>query len=206
LPHGGLWSDSSEYHLAVRAQVSEGTQCKGDFQDEFGAELLTLTMALQTLEGVAAKDPYDVSLRAATSTLRMRFADLAALRDATEKVLYDCFDARMYTLATIDGPLADYMRGLYAWAKAIARAFEDLARELQRLAPDWSQLRARLAEAEAFYLEPLESDVRAQVHYLYARSPELADARDPLFELRAHVEEMFWSASGLRESLNERFG
>jgi hypothetical protein len=185
--------------------MPRGAQAQSDFHDEIGTELLTLTMTLETLRGAAAVEPSDPSLRSASASLRARLADVAALRDALEVVHNDMFDARMMVFTKADGPLADYLRGVYAWTKAIARAFKELARELVALAPDWSRFRNRLEDAEGFYLAPLETDIRAELEFLHRYLPELADARDPLHHVRVHVEEMFWSASGLRQALEQRF-
>jgi hypothetical protein len=170
------------------------------------SEQITLTLALDTLRSTTTDEPYDASLRAATATLRARISDVASLRDALEVVLNVTLDARMNDFTNADGPLAEYLRGVYAWTKGVARAMEELAHELLALAPDWARFRMRLEDAETFYFEPLESDIRARIERLHADSPGLDDARDPLHHLRAHIEEMFRTASGLRNALEQRFG
>jgi len=170
------------------------------FLEELGDEQLTLQMSLLCVEHVVEGVPRDPSAHAAAHSLRARIDDLADLRNALNAVYLDAADPRMCAMLRHDGPLAEYLRGLYAWSKGVLRALEDVARELRVLSPDWAQLRTRLEDARAFYLDDLESAVRREAGALFV------EEGDPLGELSAHVEDLFWAASYLAQSLEKRFG
>jgi hypothetical protein len=174
--------------------------------DDLLGEQLTLTMGLLCLESDGEGFPYDPSTRAAAQTLALRLGDLATVRDCLQTFHLDLYDARVSSLLHVDGPVAEYMRGVYTWAKAVIRAFEDLRGELHDLRPNWAKLRARLEDASTFYLKDLEPLIRAQAALLRHEAPEMTDPHDPLYEFRAHLDALLASTAALHNGLECRFG
>jgi hypothetical protein len=174
--------------------------------DDLAGDQLTLTMGLLCLDGDGDGLPYDPSARAAARTLAERLDDLAILRDSLQSFHLDLFDPRVASVRIDGGPLAEYLRGVYTWTRAVIRAFEDLRAELWALRPDWMKLRARLEDAAAFYLKDLEPLIRAQAARLRHEAPEIADPRDPLYDFRAHLDAVLAAARALDEGLARRFG
>ena len=174
--------------------------------DELANEQLTLAMSLPYFLNASQDLPYDLSTRAAAHTLRERLADVESLRDALAAIHADCVDPRLAALLGPDAPLTEYVRGLYAWSKAVVRAFEELSLGLRAFCPNWTLLRSRLEDAASFYFAELEGPIRNDLALLHARTPELLDPCDPLHDLDGHVEELNWVASYLARSLQKRFG
>jgi hypothetical protein len=174
--------------------------------DDLASEQLTFTMGLLCFESDGEGLPYDPSTRAAAQTLALRLGDLATVRDCLQAFQLDLYDARVSPLLHVDGPVAEYLRGVYAWTKAVIRAFEDLRSELRALSPNWAKLRARLEDASTFYLKDLEPLIRAQAARLRHDAPEMTDPRDPLYEFRAHLDALLTSTATLHDGLVCRFG
>jgi hypothetical protein len=172
--------------------------------DALVEEQLTLTMGLLCLAAPVA--PYDPSARAAAQTMAERIADLARVRDALDDFQLDLFDPRVAPLLRNDGPIVEYLRGIYTWLKGVIRAFEDLGPELWALSPNWLRLRSRLEDADAFYMKNLEPLIRAQAARLRHEAPEIADPRDPLHAFRPHLDALLASTRHLHDGLQRRFG
>jgi hypothetical protein len=186
-----------------------------DLLDELCEDQLTLSMNVTCLEQVIEDRPRDASARAALRSLETRLADLAALRDSLATVHVLAADPRFHRLFVADAPLADYMRGLYAWAHAVLRALDQLAQGLRALQPDWATLRWRLEEAKNFHFDELEESIRADITALAiivergvlpsARGP-LSAPPPPVHALFFAVEAVFLAAHAFEQRLDERFG
>jgi len=176
--------------------------------DELCEDQLTLTLSLTCLEEAIGEAPRDASARAALSTLGSRLVDLAVLREALAQVLQTTVDPHIQRLVAPEAPLADYLRGLYAWAHAVTRALDQLAVSLKTLQPDWALLRWRLEEARNFHFDELFAPIRADIRALSiaanggASGPKVAENDG----LQIAVERLFAVATSLEEKLDQRFG
>jgi hypothetical protein len=181
----------STSEATVRAFVT----ALGDDQADLGSKLHALT---STIEGVS----FDPAARPVVETLRRRAYDVAALREALDDVYLVAFDASLAPLYEKDAPLQPFLKGLYIWSDGVLDALEQLATDLVGLDPSWDSLRSRLAESSRFYFARLAGDVDAQVRRLRAAghgSPRLD-------EMSARLDELFFAARWLSESLPQKFG
>jgi hypothetical protein len=183
-------------------------RCSGTertFLEELGDEQLAFHVGLSDLREALARAlealPRDRSTHAAAQAIEARVADLDDLREALNAVYLDAADPRTGSLLRSNGPLADYLRGLYAWNRGVLRALMDLADELRVLSPDWARLRARLEDTHGFYLRDLEPRIRRE-----AKAFGVLCTEDPLADFAMHLDELFWAASCLRTNLDKRFG
>ena len=175
--------------------------------DELCEDQLTLSVSLTCLEEAIGEAPRDASARAALRTLGSRLVDLADLREALAQVLQSTVDRRIQRLVVPEAPLADYLRGLYAWAHAVVRALDQLAVSLKTLQPDWALLRWRIEEARNFHFDELFTAIRADIQALStanggSSAPNVAEVDG----LRIAVERLFGVATSLEEKLDQRFG
>ena len=168
--------------------------------DELCEEQLALSIGLATLDGTLAHIPNDASARSAFATLQGRIHDLVALRDALAQVQISAVDRRFYPLFYPDAPLADYLRGVYAWTNAVTRSLDHLAQSLRQRAPapDWALLRWRIEEASNFHFDELAAPIRRHIQRL-ASVPNAA-------QLAGSLENLFDAACRLEQHLDERFG
>jgi hypothetical protein len=190
-------------HVRLRALVEGETAAAHALLDELGGEQLTLSMSLVCLERASELAPYDPSSQAAARILRMRLEELGELRDALQRVHFACAYPVAAPLLVKDAPLADYLRGVHAWLGGIARALEYLAVELRQLGADWSAFRARVAEAQLFYLSEMPEAVRADVASLAEQSTETPEL---LLDLGATLDDLFACAEWFAASINAPFG
>lgn len=176
--------------------------------DELCEDQITLSMNLACLERAVEEAPRDASACAAIRTLSMRIADLAALREALAAVQTASVDSRVHRLYVTDSPLADYVRGLYAWVHAVVRALDQLAASLKVLSPDWAMLRWRIDEAKNFHFDELHEPIRKDIVALTIVANAGSLGRNPpdVEELHYAVERLFSTATALEEHLDERFG
>lgn len=169
--------------------------------DDLAAEHLQMAMGLAGLEGVLEAAPRDPSARAALRVLEARVEDLGLLRDALASIATAAADARLHRAFLPDAPLAEYLRGIYAWMHAVVRALTDLAEGLRTLSPDWAQLRSRLDEARMFHFEELHGAIEAELLALALLAPESRHE-----DLGTAVETLLGAAIALEDRLDERFG
>ncbi|CAN5925448.1 hypothetical protein BH11MYX4_BH11MYX4_03470 [soil metagenome] len=176
--------------------------------DELCEDQLTMSMSLTCLEEAVGQAPRDASARAALGTLEARLVDLAALRDALAQVQQRTVDPRLQRLVVPDSPLADYLRGLYAWTHAVMRALDQLAVSLKTLQPDWALLRWRIEEAKNFHFDELHEAIRADLQALsiVANGGSFGADMPAVDGLQSAVEQLFASASTLEAHLDQRFG
>jgi hypothetical protein len=170
------------------------------FLEELGDEQLTLQVSLLCVEHMFDRVPRDPSARAAAECIQTRIGDMSELRNALNALYLDAADPRLQAILRKDGPLAEYLRGLYAWTRGVLRAFEDIARDLRTLSPDWATLRARIEDARSFYMHDLELAIQREARALHFHDGEA------LASFGEHLEDLFWAASYLAKSLENRFG
>lgn len=193
---------SGESHVRLRAMpLGDVTWLDANlFLDEIGEEHLNMAVSLAALERAIAHTPWDPSARAALTVLGARVGELGRVGEALTRLHDAATDARVHRALVPDGPLADYLRGIYAWVHASLRALEQLAADLRALTPDWAQLRYRLEEAKLFHFAELEGAVHAELVALALTSPE---ASRPL---ERAVDRLFDAARDLAKGLDQRFG
>lgn len=189
----------AESHVRLRAAAFDADHDTAeDMLDELCEEQLALSMSLAALDGALVQLPRDASARAAYQSLQGRITDLFHLRDALAQVQISAVDRRFYPLFYPDAPLADYLRGIYAWTNALTRALDDLALRLRNLSPDWALLRWRIEEASNFYFDELVDPIR--------RSLQRVAAVPGAYQLEGALETLFGAAGTLEQHLDERFG
>lgn len=203
LEHAPARGGSGQSHVRLRA-LPAGDVMWLDANlllDELATEHLEMATGLSGLEGALEAAPRDPSARAALRVFEARVRDLGLLRDALTSVAAAAADARLHRAFLPDAPLAEYLRGIYAWMHAVIRALTDLAGGLRSLSPDWAQLRHRLDEARMFHFEELHDAIQADLLALAVVAP---DARPE--ELEVAVETLLAAAIALEGQLDERFG
>jgi hypothetical protein len=205
---------ANDSHIRLRAQSAAlplATEIAyldaQDVLDELCEDQLVLTMNLTCLEQLVAAAKPDVASRAALGSLSARIADLDALRDALAIVQLSAIDPRLQRIAVPESALADYLNGLYAWAHAVVRALDELARSLHTH-PDWALLRASLEEAKNFHFDELHEAIRADLTTLtvVANGGAFGADHPPVEELAYAVEHLIATAVALEKHLDERFG
>ena len=175
--------------------------------DELCDDQLTLSVSLACLEETIGQAPRDASSRAALGALDARLADLRVMRDALTVVQQSAADPRFQRLMIPDAPLADYLRGLYAWAHAVTRALDYLAVHLRTLRPDWALLRCRIEEAKNFHFDELHQPIRADLQALaiVANDGAFGAEMPPVHQLSEATERLFAVAVRLETKLDQRF-
>ncbi len=172
-----------------------------DLLDELCEEQLALSVNLACLEKAIEDAPRDAATSYAVAALEARCRDVTTLRDALAALHQLAIDKRVQRLFVADAALADYARGLYAWAHAVVRALETLAVTLRtRRNIDWAMLRWRIDEAKNFHFDELQPRIRADAASIDAPSrDELEDTIDRLFTaagiLETRLDRKFTSAS-----------
>jgi len=177
--------------------------------DELGEDHLTFSMNLACLERAA--EEARPSARAASEVLDARVRDLGRLRDALGAVHAAAVDPRLQRLFVPEAPLADYLRGVYAWAHAVLRALAQLAESLRdlRVQPDWASLRWRIEEAKNFHFDELGGPIQSELMALGIVSRGAPGDDGPatsVESLRQSIQHLFVTARDLEDHLDERFG
>jgi hypothetical protein len=128
--------------------------------DELSGEQITLSINLECLERARRARPTDPCAAAALPAIGARIEDLGRVRDALAQVLRQSTADRSIRRAFLpDAPLAEYVRGVYAWAHAVVRALDQLILGLGAGRAHWSRYRARVAEARIFHFSELSCAV-----------------------------------------------
>ena len=210
----GLTRSANDSHVRLRAPSIPLPRAADiqhldaqDLLDELCEDQVTMSMNLARLEESVASTPRDASAAAALRTLEARLAELGALRDALVRVQLATVDTRLQRLVVPESPLADYLRGIYAWAHAVVRALDHLAASL-RTHPDWALLRWRLEEAKNFHFDELHDAIRAELlaFTILADGGSFGADRPRIEDLEYAVERLISTAVALEEHLDERFG
>lgn len=201
---------AGESHVRLRAMPVANIDWLDaqDLLDELCEDQLTLSMNLACLEQAVEGTPRLPATRSALSALQARLVDLGVLRDALAAVQLRTADPRVHRLFLPDAPLADYLRGLYAWAHAVVRALDQLAAGVRAAKPDWAMLRWRLEEAKNFHFDELHEPIRADLAALAVLEGSLAARGEELAagDLERAVEHLLAVAGQAVRRLDERFG
>jgi hypothetical protein len=170
--------------------------------DELCEDQLTLSMNLACLERAAQNRPRDPSTRAALQSLDARIVELGNVRDALA-VLQLCTISKSVQRAFLpNAPLADYVRGAYAWMHAVLRALDQLVAGLCTMQPDWASYRWRVEEAKNFHFDELEEAIEEDLVQLLSESGD----EEAVGQLAAAFEAALAEARILEERLDQRFG
>lgn len=193
---------SGESHVRLRAMPLGAIEWADAnvFLDEIAEEQLVFGMSLASLERALEQSPRDPSARAALAVLARRVDDLGRMRDVLAFLHVVAADRRVHSVFLPDGPLAEYLRGIYAWMHAVLRALEQLAHGLRTLQPDWARLRYRLDEAKMFHFDELEDAIAADLLALGLVTP------GGVPELERVVTLLLAAGRSLEAHLDERFG
>lgn len=173
-----------------------------DLLDELAEDQLMLSMNLTCLERIAQSRPRDVSTLAALRCLDDRIADLMNMRDALAVMHLSTIAKSVHRAFLPDAPLADYVRGVYAWLHAVVRALDTLSHGLQVMQADWASYRWRIEEAKNFHFDELEEAIRADLESLVVESGD----EEAVGQLAASFEGLLDEARVLEAKLDERFG
>lgn len=190
--------DACESHVRLQAVPAASIDWLDAVEvlDELGDEQLALGVALSCLEQAIAFVPRAPAMGEVLFALNRRARDLGAYRDALAAVQIAAIDRTVQRVFSNESVLADYLRGLYAWAHAVVRALEELATSLRVHRPDWAAYRFRVEEAKNFHFDDLADAIRADI----ATLPD-ARGRD---ELVSAIEQLFAAARVLEARLDER--
>jgi hypothetical protein len=156
---------AGDSHVRLRAMPAASIDWleAHDVLDEIGEEQQALGVRLSCLDQAIAYVPRDARGREIAKLIASA-ADLGALRDALTSVQVVAVDRRVQRLFLPDAPLAEYVRGLYAWAHAIVAALDTMATALRSSRePDLALLRARLDEANNFHFDELHGAIRVEL-------------------------------------------
>lgn len=165
--------------------------------DELCEDQMNLAMSLACLDRLVEETP-----PVAQPPLRERIDRLGQLRDRLAALNACAVDRDVHAAFGPDAPLADYLRGAYAWGHAVLRALDDLATRLCRRRPDWAAYRWRIEEAKNFHFDELRPQIRGDLAALAVVTR--GGARGPLV-VRDAVEALFAAADALEETLDRRF-
>jgi hypothetical protein len=170
-----------------------------------GDDQVTLSMALASIERATEDGPRDLSALAALRAIYERVEDIRAVRNAITDVQRIAIDRRLHRVFVADAPLAEYLRGVYAWLHEAARALGVVSMELKSLSADWSSFRRRMDGARNFHFDELMAPIQADLAALgvVARSYE---PRPPVRELAAAIGRLFQVATYLEASLDQPLG
>lgn len=120
---------------------------------------------------------------------RARVSELARVRDALAALLLTTDSVRVHRAFLPEAPLAEYLRGAFAWTLTVVRALERFAVSLLASQPDRSTLYARLEAARNFHFDELEPDIRDDLGSLRADAAKpLTAAFDVLLDAARRLE------------------
>jgi hypothetical protein len=171
--------------------------------DELGEDHLTLSVNLACLDRARYEcDTEDRCAAAALRSIDRRLTDLAYVRDALAGVQLAAATRSVQRAFLPDAPLADYVRGVYAWMHAVVRAFDRLVSELAEKNPSWPKYRARIEEAKNFHFDELGGAIRADLASLRLESGDDEAVR----LLRKAFEGLLNEAVALEATLDDGLG
>ncbi|MBX3252456.1 MAG: hypothetical protein KF901_35105, partial [Myxococcales bacterium] len=154
-------------------------------------------------EGAHAGAPLGATSAAVLRSLEARVSDLGDVRDALAVLHLATVSCTVHPALLPDAPLAEYLRGAYAWLFAVLRALEHLALGLRALQPDWATYRWRIEEAKNFHFDELETEIASCLAALQSRDRGVDAA---VTALAAAFELVLDDARQLERRLDERFG
>lgn len=204
----------SDSHVRIRTQVPASAAPDVEIEfldalellDDLGDDQVTLSMALASIERVTESGPRDLSALAALRSVYERVEDLRAVRNAIAEVQRIAVDRRLHRIFVADAPLAEYLRGVYAWLHEAARALGVVAIELQTLSADYASFRRRMDEAKNFHWSELIGHIAADLKALNEVSKTADPPHPPVRELTAAIARLFQAATRLEASLDQPLG
>ena len=219
-PSARLTRSANDSHVRLRAQaipLPRSAELQHvdahDVLDELCEDQLAMSADLAQLEESVAGVTRDASAQVARRTLEARVADLRALRDRLAGVHLATADARLLRLFVPESPLADYLRGVYAWAHAVVGALDHLVESLcpqgdTRARPDWARFRGSIEEAKNLHFDELHEPIRADILALtiLAQGGSFGADHPPIEELHYAVEHLISTALAVETHLDKRFG
>lgn len=177
-----------------------------DLLDELGDEQLTLSLNLECLERARHARPTDPCAIAALPSIAQRIEDLGRVRDALARLQLATVAKSVHRALLPDQPLAEYLRGVYAWTLAIVRALDQLVAGLVQARPDWSLYRSRVEEATCFHFPELEDAIEEDLASLYLESDDAGSGRAAVRRVRQAFELLLQQARLLERRLAEGLG
>jgi hypothetical protein len=211
-PPPGSAKPRSDSHVRLRAQASPAPAVEIEFLDalelldDLGDDQVNLSMALASIERATERGPRDLSALAALRAIYERVEDVRAVRNAIADVQRIAIDRRLHRVFVADAPLAEYLRGVYAWLNEAARALGVVAVELQSLDADWSSFRRRMDGAKNFHFDELMAPIQRDLAGLRAFVDTFAPPQPRVRELTAAVARLFQAAKYLEASLDQPLG
>ena len=202
----------SDSHVRLRAQQSVAPDVEIEFLDalelldDLGDDQVTLSMALASIERATETGPRDLSALAALRAIYERVEDLRAVRNAIAEVQKIAIDRRLHRVFVADAPLAEYLRGVYAWLHEAAKSLGIVASELQSLSADWPSFRRRMDGAKNFHFDELMAPIQGDLAALAAISRNFEPPYPPVRELAAAIGRLFQAATYLEASLDQPLG
>jgi hypothetical protein len=150
--------------------------------DELDEDQLALSMRIAGLERAGVIGSKDEATRNALRPLHDRLGDLIDVCDALAALQRSAIAQSVHRAFLPDAPLAEYVRGVYAWMHAVVRALEELVFGVRRgerktkpmdlfapdepNEPDWATYRWRIEEAKNFHFHELERAIRIDLAQL----------------------------------------
>jgi len=202
----------SDSHVRIRAQVAAAPDVEIEFLDalelldDLGEDQLSLSMSLAAIERATETGPRDLSALAALRTIYERVEDLRAVRNAIADVQRIAIDRRLHRAFVADAPLAEYLRGVYAWLHEAARALDVVAMQLHSLDADWPTFRRRIDEAKNFHFDELHPEIEEDLVALAEVAASMEPPHPPIRELGAAIGRLFQAAAALEASLDQPLG
>jgi hypothetical protein len=202
----------SDSHVRIRVPASAAPDVEIEFLDalelldDLGDDQLTLSMALASIERATETGPRDLSALAALRAVYERVEDIRAVRNAIAEVQRIAVDKRLHRIFVGDAPLAEYLRGVYAWLHEVARALGAVAFELQTLSADWAAFRRRIDEAKNFHFDELMVPIVEDLKALAEVSRSFEPPHPPVRQLAAAIGRLFKAARYLEASLDQPVG
>ncbi len=195
---GGLLEPARGSGLEGRIEWLEAQDLLGELDEDHR----TLACRLASLADATSERPRDPATRAALRSFDARLEELGTIRDVLAIVQRAAEPRSVHRALLPDAPLAEYLRGLYAWLFAVVRALERLAAGLQIMQPDWASHRRRIEEARNFHFDELEDAIVEELELLFS---DAAD-QDAVTELAVAFDVLLACARQLEVRLDERFG
>jgi hypothetical protein len=154
-------------HIRLREVPANSPRLRGsvewleaqDLLDELCDDQLVLSMNLGCLERSSLERPRNLCAVAALRSIELRLRDLANVRDALAVLQLSTIAKSVHRAFLPDAPLADYLRGVYAWSHAVVKALDELVSGLTSAQPDWASYRWRIEEAKNFHFFELEDAI-----------------------------------------------
>jgi hypothetical protein len=173
--------------------------------DELCEDQLTLSVNLACLEETLEEG--SPAARGASRSFATRLDALGAVRDALAILHTRSVDPRLHRLFVPDAPLAEYLRGVYAWTHAVVRALDHLLGGLRAFSPDWAHYRWRLEEAKNFHFDELDDAIHRDLEAVALVAAREATRTAPkVAPLSDAIDDVLGAARALEECLDARFG